>query len=167
MGALKPVFGQGNPALHLSKRSLRSDRPGEALMGDYTTIATTRCLKKIETPNSRQRGMRITFSKTRSPPFRLHWRYDSLMNTRNLKAAELKPVLKGEAAGEQNIDWSDPSYRFTLWIENGNYFSLEDHAEFDREVTPKLGDSFLKNKSRAAILDILEDRLYLYSLEIA
>jgi hypothetical protein len=87
------------------------------------------------------------------------------MNTFKLSAVELKSVLKEQASREEGVDLSSPEYRFT-WSENRSYFAYEDHAKYDHEMAPKLGECMLKNKSRSAILDILEDRLYLYGLEI-
>jgi hypothetical protein len=88
------------------------------------------------------------------------------METTKMRAVELKAVLKKQAAREGKIDLGDPAYRFTIWSENRSYFYYEDHTEYDHEMAPRLGELMLRDKSRVAILDILEDRLYLYSVEI-
>ena len=79
---------------------------------------------------------------------------------------ELKAVLKKQAAREEKIDLGDPAYRFTMWSDYRSYFNYEGHAEYDDEMAPRLGELMVRDKSRVAILDILEDRLYLYSVEI-
>jgi hypothetical protein len=85
----------------------------------------------------------------------------------NMNAAELKTFLKDQASRELQERIHNPEYRFTLWSQNGTDFSFEDHAEFDHAIAPRVGECMLKNKTWAAVLDALEDRLYLYSLEIS
>ncbi len=89
------------------------------------------------------------------------------MNTLEIRASELKGLLKHQASKELGDRLHSPEYRFTLWSENGSQgFSYEDHAEYDHIAALKVGECMLKNKSRTAMLDVLEDRLFLYSLEI-
>jgi hypothetical protein len=86
-------------------------------------------------------------------------------NTRQMHAAELKPLLKSLAA-ETGINLNDPAFRFTLWVENGNYFHYEDHVEHDHQTCYMLAESILKNKSRQGVLDAREDTLFLWSMEM-
>jgi hypothetical protein len=84
-----------------------------------------------------------------------------------MQASELKGLLKGQASRELQQNLHNPEYRFTLWSENGSQgFSFEDHAQYDHVMAGKVGECLLKNKSRTAVLDALEDRIYLYSLEV-
>jgi hypothetical protein len=48
----------------------------------------------------------------------------------------VKAVLREQAARDEKADLSNPAYRFTVWSENGTYFSYEGHAEFDPRDGP-------------------------------
>ena len=85
--------------------------------------------------------------------------------TRYLHAAELKPLLKTLAA-DRGIDLSDPEFRFTFWVENGNRFDYDDHAAHDYLMSSMLAKGALRDKSRVALLDAREDHVYLWSLEV-
>jgi hypothetical protein len=87
--------------------------------------------------------------------------------TRDMKAAELKPLLKDHASEEKRIDLGSPAFRFTVWVENGTEFSYEDHAQDDHQTTPIIARCLLKDKSRIALLDLAKDRLDVWSMERA
>jgi len=82
------------------------------------------------------------------------------VNTRKMNEGELKAMLR-ERAGEAGIDLTDPQNRFTIWSENGDYFSYESNAADVFDKKRKLSACIEKNGSRTAILDSFEDRLEL------
>jgi hypothetical protein len=89
-------------------------------------------------------------------------------NTMKATATQIKTLLEKQALTE-GPDLNDPQNRFTIWSENGPFggFYCEGHAEFDYQTAAKLGECLaLKNHSRTAVLDALEDRLFLYSIEV-
>jgi hypothetical protein len=82
------------------------------------------------------------------------------MNTQKMAEGELKVKLR-EQAREAGIDLTDSQNRFTIWSENGNYFSYEGNAADVLDKKRKTSACIEKNGSRTAILDSLEDRLEL------
>ncbi|HXM60227.1 MAG TPA: hypothetical protein VN950_05180 [Terriglobales bacterium] len=86
-------------------------------------------------------------------------------NTRHMHAGELKPLLKSLAT-EGGVNLEDPEFRFTLWVENGNYFCYEGHAAHDHLTGPLLAKGALRDKTRLAVLDAREDHIYLWSQQV-
>jgi hypothetical protein len=68
--------------------------------------------------------------------------------TRGMKAPELKPLLKAQAE-EQRIDLSSPAFGFTVWVENGDYFSYLDHAQNVNQTAPIMARCMMRDKSGA------------------
>ena len=86
------------------------------------------------------------------------------MNTQKLTITELKAHIKELAAKEEK-------HPFMLFVENGNYFHYEDHADHAHQIGRLIGDSIQKNSlgggARQAVLETHDDRLRLWSQEVA
>jgi hypothetical protein len=94
---------------------------------------------------------------------------ENMENTMKMGAAEIKGLLKLQIEKHGTPDLHNAEYRFTIWCENGPFggFSCEAHGAHDYQIAEPLGESlFLKNRSRTAVFDCLNDRLLLYSCEL-
>jgi hypothetical protein len=86
------------------------------------------------------------------------------MNTQKMTLAGLKAHIKELAEKEEQQP-------FMLFVENGNYFHFEDHADYDHEVGRMLGESIAKSSlcggARQALLEVGRDCLRVWTQEIA
>jgi len=82
------------------------------------------------------------------------------MNTKKMSDNDLKGYLQQRAL-EEKLDLTDRKNRFTVWSENGNYFSYEGSAADALQKEHQVRQCKLKNSSRTMILDSVEDILEL------